>query len=744
VTTKIKKFEEPDRISQALLDWLNDHGAQGIITTDDKLLIRSWNHWLEVHTGKKAETMIGQSLIEAFPELTDRKLDAYYKRALEGQSGVLSQRFHTFLLEMADTTGDDDDQMHQSVRISPLVEQGQVIGTVTVIEDVTERVKRESELQHQLEERAQLLDAESAARNSAESASRRLAQLQIVTDEAFAQMDLDDLLVNSVKTIRNIVNADTAAILMAEPNNDLVIRATDGIATDIINARVPAGTGFSGMIALQRRPQTVQGKLPPSPFSRVMEELGIVAASGVPLIVDKRLLGVLVIGTRETQNIREDDLRFISLVGDRIALAIERISLYNAEREARAQAEEANRLKDQFLATVSHELRTPLNAILGWARMLTSGRIDENTSQHALEVIERNARSQAQLIDDLLDVSRIISGKLRLNICPVEPLHIVELALDAVRPAAEAKQIQLQTKLDPQTGSFPADPDRLQQVIWNLLSNAIKFTPSGGKVLVEVIRDDSNIEFKVTDSGQGISPEFLPFVFERFRQGDSTVARMHGGLGLGLAIVRHLTELHGGTVKAYSAGEGQGCIFDVRLPVQLAHLSLHSSDLATASVNEEVSLYFNCPESLQGLRVLIVDDEVDALELMKTVLGECGASTRTATSAAEGLEIIKSDQPDILISDIEMPGEDGYSLIRSIRSLPSSSAREILAVALTAHANAVDQARALAAGFQIHVRKPIEPAVFVETLARLVEGNRESISTLDPTPTQQAEGRRNS
>ena len=704
-----------------MLHWMNDHGAFGIITTDVRLSITGWNHWLEVYSGKKKETMLGQNLLNVFPELTERKLDTYYKRALEGQSGVLSQKLHRFLLEMSNSAEDAKEPMYQSVRISPLLEKGLVVGTVTVIDNVTERVMREAELQRQLEERAHLLAAESIARNAAESASRRLQHLQMVTDEAWAQMSLEDLLLSSVKAIRSILNADSAGIMLSEPNGDLIIRATDGLDVDLVGSVVPAGTGFSGLIATQRRPLMMDGDLPSSVFTNLIHERGIKAVSGVPLLVDKRLLGVLCVAMREAPSSSDDDLRFMTLVGDRLALAIERISLYQLERNARAQAEEANRLKDQFLATVSHELRTPLNAILGWARMLTSGRIDEQTSRHALEVIERNARTQAQLIDDLLDVSRIISGKLRLNIAPVEPVVIVGLAIDAVRPAAEAKEIELQTNFDPETGTIPGDPDRIQQIIWNLLSNAIKFTPNGGRVSVEVVREDSHIEFIVTDSGQGISAEFLPFVFERFRQADSTATRLHGGLGLGLAIVRHLAELHGGVVHADSEGPEMGATFRVKLPIQLQRTSATRTEDDTQSTSEPAHPSFECPDSLQGLGILIVDDEPDALGLMKTVLQHCGARPRTAESATEALELIKVEAPDVVISDIEMPNQDGYSLIRTIRALPLRDAHQILAIALTAHANEADRQLALAAGFQIHIRKPVDPAELVDSIATLLE-----------------------
>jgi PAS domain S-box-containing protein len=703
-----------------MLRWMNSHGTQGIITTDETLRIRGWNRWLEVRTGRKAETVIGCDLLETFPELVNRKLDNYYKRALEGQSGVLSQRLHRFLLELPASEMDASEPMHQSVRISPLVERGEIIGTVTVIEDVTERVQRESELHRQLEQRAHLLANESVARSAAEAASLRLQQLQMITDEAFAKLSVDELLAASVKAIRLILNADTTTILLTDASGDLIVRAAEGLNADIKGLRVPFGTGFSGMVALERKPVTIEGDLPKSPFAELLAKEQIQAASGVPLLLDKNLIGVLSIGMRRMHSISDDDLRFMSLVGDRIAAAIERVRLYNGEKEARAQAEEANRLKDQFLATVSHELRTPLNAILGWARMLNSGRIDERTSVHALEVIERNARSQAQLIDDLLDVSRIISGKLRLNINPVEPLAIVDLALDAVRPAAEAKDIQLRRNYDPKTGTIPGDPDRLQQIIWNLLSNAIKFTPAGGKVTIAVRRSQAHIEVEITDTGQGIDTEFLPYVFDRFRQGDASVARAHGGLGLGLAIVRHLTELHGGTVEAQSQGEGHGATFTVRLPIHLASIAATTNHHANG-LNDFARLRFGSHPPLKGLRVLIVDDENDSLDLMKTVLNECGAEPITARSAAEGFEALTSSAPQVLISDIEMPLEDGYTFIRKVRGDLSPPICQIPAIALTAHANNEDRLRALAAGFQVHVKKPVEPGELVEALCQLLK-----------------------
>jgi PAS domain S-box-containing protein len=381
------------------------------------------------------------------------------------------------------------------------------------------------------------------------------------------------------------------------------------------------------------------------------------------------------------------------------------------------EAQEANRLKDEFLATVSHELRTPLTAILGWAHLLRGGQLEDEGVVKALETIERNARSQAQLIDDLLDVSRIVTGKLRLEIMPVSPHTFIDPAVEAVRPAAEAKGVRLQKVIDTGMETVMGDPARLQQVVWNLLTNAIKFTPRGGRVQVRLERANSQVEIAVTDTGAGIDPEFLPHVFERFRQADQKSTRQHGGLGLGLAIVRHLMELHGGTVRADSGGEGAGATFTVTLPVA----AVHRSDDAEERVHpaaRDMRPSHGCPERLDGLRVLVVDDEPDAREMLSVGLGQCGAKVTTASSAREALEAVAGGKFDAMISDIGMPGEDGYELIRRVRALPSGG--RIPAVALTAYARTEDRLRALRAGFEMHVSKPVELTELVVVIANLV------------------------
>ena len=384
---------------------------------------------------------------------------------------------------------------------------------------------------------------------------------------------------------------------------------------------------------------------------------------------------------------------------------------------ARKEAEEANRIKDEFLATLSHELRTPLTAIIGWSAMLRGNKFDEATVANALETIERNAKAQAQIIEDLMDVSRIITGKLRLDVQAVELASVVAAAVDAIRPAAEAKNIRLQALLDPQAGPVSGDPSRLQQVVWNLLTNAVKFTPKGGRVQVRLERVNSHVEVTVSDTGQGIAPEFLPHVFDRFRQADMTYTREHGGLGLGLSIVRQLVELHGGTVHAESAGTGQGATFVVQLPIMAARRQAERPERRHPTAGGGAPL--ECPPSLAGLRVLVVDDEADTRVLLRAMLERCGSEVMTAASAAEALELFKESRPDVLVSDIGMPGEDGYALIGSVRKLEEGRGGRVPAVALTAYARAEDRVRALRAGFQVHVPKPIEPVELVTVVASL-------------------------
>jgi signal transduction histidine kinase/ActR/RegA family two-component response regulator len=394
------------------------------------------------------------------------------------------------------------------------------------------------------------------------------------------------------------------------------------------------------------------------------------------------------------------------------------------EQAARSEAEAANRAKDEFLATLSHELRTPLNAMLGWVTLLRSGQLDAASTEQALEIVDRNTRMQAQLIADILDVSRIITGKLSLELQPVVLVPVINESLESMRSAAQAKHIEIEVDVDPATGPVAGDASRLQQVVWNLLSNAIKFTPQGGHVKVTLKRSDTNAEIEVSDNGKGIEPRFLPHVFERFSQADAAITRMFGGLGLGLAIVRHLVELHGGRVFATSPGENQGATFTVQLPLLASRAALTDDTGALSLAAPPDGL---ATRELNGLRVLVVDDEADARTLLTAVLEMHGAQIRTASSAAEALRTLEKWRPDLLLSDIGMPGEDGYALMRKVRALDLPAAA-IPAIALTAYAGADDRERALAAGFHRHVTKPVEPQALTAAVAETIRREPEPTS----------------
>lgn len=400
--------------------------------------------------------------------------------------------------------------------------------------------------------------------------------------------------------------------------------------------------------------------------------------------------------------------------------AREREALREAQL-AREQAEAANRAKDEFIATVSHELRTPLTAVMGWIRMLAAGKLDAEQQKKAIDVIDRNVRAQAQLIEDLLDISRITSGKLRIEVKPVELSAVINAAVEAIRPAADAKNIRIQTVLDSTTGPVSGDFDRLQQVMWNLLSNAIKFTPKGGRVQVELTRPNSHVEISVHDTGVGIEADSLPYVFNRFSQADSSITRSFGGLGMGLAIAKSIVEVHGGTIAASSPGKGKGATFTVKLAVNPVHRRAPRKVLPEA---EPASTQLgDMPKELQGLSVLFVDDEADTCDMLRILFERAGAVVKCALSADEALQIMESWKPDILVSDLGMPEIDGYELIRRVRARRDARWNKIPAVALTALARVDDRVKALSAGYQMHVSKPVEPVEILNVVASLASLN---------------------
>ena len=461
---------------------------------------------------------------------------------------------------------------------------------------------------------------------------------------------------------------------------------------------------------------------PQFPRAPVALREGLRGAFGFPILIGNDVWGVLEFFSREIRQPDDELTKLANGVGGQIGqftqrkrAEAERTELLQRERAARAEAEKANRLKDEFLATLSHELRTPLNAVIGWSRMLSSGRLDRESSKHALEVIERNAWMQKQIIEDILDVSRVITGKLQLNRSPIDLVAVVDAALDAVRPAMEAKEIKIDTIIAANLRTISGDSDRLQQVVWNVLSNAAKFTPSGGSVEISVNQTETHVIIKVVDSGPGIDPEFLPHVFERFRQADGSTTRTHGGLGLGLAIVRHLVELHGGTIAVENRTPDPGATFTIRLP-------LPSGELQAATLASADAAFGEAPReqlSLDGLKILIVDDETDALDLISVELAQHGAKVKGVTNAEEALLNLEQEKFDLLISDIGMPKMDGYELIRRIRKQEETKDTSLPAVALTAYARVQDRMQAIMAGFSTHVAKPVEANELITVVASL-------------------------
>jgi PAS domain S-box-containing protein len=599
-----------------------------------------------------------------------------------------------------------------------IVEKGKLLRAWGTQRDITER---------QLAEDA-LRESEDRFRRAADRTSRLQAITAALSEALTPAQAASAVLTHGLSAVG--AHAGSVAIL-SEHGDELELLDAVGFPSEVVEKwrRFPVTSKVPLAEAVRSREMVLLESL------RVREarypHLSALHASSdseglaaLPLMVEGRIVGAMGLTFREVQEFSEDDRAFMLAIARQCAQAIRRARLYQAEQRLRAEAEDANRTKDEFLATLSHELRTPLTAMLGWTRMLRMKELDEQTSAHALETVERNAKAQAQLIEDLLDVSRIITGKLRLDARPIELMPIIEAAVDSVRPAAEAKGISIETHLDALSGAVSGDPSRLQQVAWNLLANAVKFTSRGGQVSVSMRRVHSQIEVTVSDTGQGISKEFLPFVFDRFRQADGSSTRLHGGLGLGLAIVRHLVELHGGTVGAESAGEGQGSTFNIRLPLlpqNVADFGLRGDEQAF-----EKSAILN-PRSavLEGLRVLVVDDEEDARTLIRTVLERQGAEVLAVGSAREALRELSAHRLDVIVSDIGMPDEDGYALIRQVRERAADEGGWIPAVAVSAYVGEDNRRKALAAGFQLHVAKPVDPVELIAVVESLVKSKEE-------------------
>ncbi|NUQ75595.1 MAG: response regulator [Polyangiaceae bacterium] len=454
---------------------------------------------------------------------------------------------------------------------------------------------------------------------------------------------------------------------------------------------------------------------------RLLRELGSTSGVVVPLAVSGRVIGAMMLLCWESGRcFTHRDVALAEEIGRFVAVAIEHAEDFQAAKHERSRAEQANRLKDEFLAVVSHELRTPLNAVLGWTRMLRAGNVDTGRTAKALAMIERNTLAQAQLIEDLLDVGRIVAGKMRLTICPVHLPHVIAAAVDSMRPAADAKEILLEEDIDPEASPVMGDSSRLQQIAFNLINNAVKFTSRRGCVKIILRRVDRCVELAVEDTGRGIPRDFLPHVFERFRQAESSMTKSQGGLGLGLAIVKHLVELHGGSIEALSEGEGKGTTVIVRLPIGPLRIMMDEVETsARPSWPPSQPLSFGCTPALDGLTVLVVDNEPNTVSLLRALLEQSKARVLTAASAAEAMTIVHESRPSAIVADVALPGEDGCSLLRRLRSLPDEQGGRIPAIALTAFTETKEHEQALESGFNLHLRKPADPNELVLALASL-------------------------
>ncbi len=592
-------------------------------------------------------------------------------------------------------------------------ERGKPVAFRWLMRDISQRRRLESQ-------RKQLFANEQTARIAAQAAQKRSNFLAEASSVLASSLDYRTTL-KSVAQLAVPTLADLCIVDVVE-NNSLVfsnpVIAASELEKEVLVRElrqlnpisVDADYGLSKVLRTGK-PELVSNILESLLRRNLWNEehlslLQVKSYMVVPLLVRKRKLGTIVFASAQSGRYYTIvDLAMAEELAQHAAFALDNAQLYQ-------EAQEANRIKEEFLAIVSHELRTPLNSMLGWVQIIRNRKLDEAITSKALATIERNAQLQRKLIEDILDISCIVQGKIRLNLRKVNLVFVINAAIEAVHPTSEIKNIQVESNLDPSVVEVMGDAERLQQVVWNLLSNAVKFTASGGRVEVHLKRVNSNVQITVSDTGKGISADFLPYIFERFRQADSTTTRTEGGLGLGLAIVRYLVEMHSGTVYAASEGEGRGATFTVLLPIA----ELPQEQLVKESVVKVDNLL-----ALDGLQVLLVDDNTDTRELIAFVLQQSGAQVTSVSSVSEALETLRRLKPDVLVSDIGMPDEDGYSLIRKVRAREALGKENIPAVALTAFARDEERSLALQAGFQVHLSKPIEPEELVTVVANLAK-----------------------
>ena len=645
--------------SPSLLKRLLDASVDGLFAFDRDCRIIAWNHAMQQITGRSREAVLGQRADDIFPFLREPGIESCLSATLAGTDSV--SETHPY--------GPSETGVF-ACRYSPLKdENNNVTGGIAVVSDISARRQAE---------------------HAATTAYQQLAFHVESSPLAVVEWDSDFRVSRWSESAERLFGWKADEVIGKHVNEWQFVFADDVDAVALVTNR-------------QREGVEVQGVQRNRNYTRAGSVIFCEWYNSVLRDDRGRLVSVLSLVLDVTARERAEE---------------ERAALFIRERDARQHAEEADRLKDEFLATLSHELRTPLTSILGWASMIRNGEVEGSNASRAIETIERNARSQARLIDDLLDVSRIITGNLRLDLHPLNLAPIVEAAIDALRPTADVKGIQLKTEQLSAECLVKGDPNRLRQVIWNLLSNAIKFTQRGGVVMIDLRCVNGTIHLRVADSGEGISSEFLPYVFDRFRQAEGSISRKQGGLGLGLAVVRHLVELHGGSIGAESAGLGQGSVFTVELPLAEERRDPARAEERRREVERRRSKRGSV--RLDGVHVLLVEDDDDSRKLLGTMLKRYGARVTSTKSAAEALSVFSNDRPDLLISDIGMPDQDGYEFIQKLRALPPELGGQTPAIALTGYASRKDRERALAAGYHQHIAKPIEQSEMITAIAALV------------------------
>ena len=687
-----------DGITARHLAKVVESSDDAIVSKDLNSIITSWNPAAERIFGFTAEEAIGRSIRMIIPAELQSEEDVVMARIRAGEK-----------VDHFETTRQrkDGTRLVISLTVSPIKDEtGRIIGASKIARDVTDRTRLEAELRDH-------------AANT-----QKLGEVGAVVAST---LDRESILQKVTDTATELTHAEFGAFFYnvrdQQTGDAYMLYTLAGAPKEAFaNFPHPRATALFGPTFRGERPVRIDDvKADPrygqnAPYHGMPKgHLPVSSYLAVPVKgLDGQVIGGLFFGHSKPGVFTEQHERLAVGTAAWASVALENARLYS-------EAQDANRMKDDFLAVLSHELRTPLNAILGYSRLLRGNLLTGDQLERGLETVERNARWLTQIVEDVLDVSRIVSGKIRLDVQAVNLASVIENAVATIQPAADAKTVKVQTLIDPRVGPVSGDPDRLQQVVWNLLSNAVKFTPKGGRVQLRLERINSHIEIVVSDTGAGIRKDFLPYVFERFRQGDSGPARKTGGLGLGLSIVRHIVEMHGGVVVADSAGEGEGSTFTVTLPLMIVQ---PPAAPARAHPLAEHRQRLEGLVDLTGVHVLAVDDEEDSLSLLRVVLESAGARVTTAASAAAALETLQTARPDVLVADIGMPEMDGLELIKRVRALPQPEARDVPAAALTAFARSEDRTKALQHGFEMHLAKPVDPGELVASVATLVRRSR--------------------